>query len=181
MCGSWWGSRPSPVVRGGLGGRDPLLAQLQASEEVSLDQLASTVSDIEELLQILLSAPDSPYAGTDVAELAAEVARLTSPSFLFAHTAARWLTGRARITDRPDWRKRIAGFGTDTTRGVLIEEDLAARFGGDDLVRVRDLLRALAWAEGLGLPRYTIWPEFAMALSPTDARYGDPDVHLGPP
>jgi hypothetical protein len=170
------GSRRSPVVSTRLAGRDPLLAELYPTEEVNLDTLETTRADIEELLTILLSAPGSPYADVDVTELAAEVAQRTTPSFLFAHTAARWLSGQPRITDRPDWRDRVAGFGSDTTLGVLLDEDLAARFHGNNLPRVRDLLRALAWAEGLGMPRYTIWPEFARALSPADAAYGDPDV-----
>lgn len=37
-------------------------------------------------------------------------------------------------------------------------------------------MRALAWAEGPGLPRYTIWPELAEVLSPRRRRYGDSDV-----
>lgn len=170
------GSRPSPVVSTRSGVRDPLLAELRPDETADLATLKTTTADIEELLRGVLSSPDSPYAGADVGELAAEVAQRTTPSFLFAHTAARWLTGQVPITGRADWRQRVARFGTDTTVGALIDEDLAARFTSEDLVRVRDLLRALAWAEGLGLPRYTIWPEFAQALSPVDAAYGDPDI-----
>ncbi len=58
----------------------------------------------------------------------------------------------------------------------MIEEDLNAHYHGDDLTRVRDLLQALAWAEGRGLPRYTIWPELAETLSPARTRYGDPEI-----
>jgi WD40 repeat protein len=174
------GTRPSPVVATRLGGRDPLLAELDADpiRLRSLDELEGTAADIAALLRALLTGtPGSPYAALDVTELAEEVAQRTSPSFLFAHTAARWLTGHAEpIMARPDWRQRLAGFGRDRALGALIDEDLAARYHGEELSRVRDLLRALAWAEGLGLPRYTIWPELAETLSPAGARYGDPEV-----
>jgi WD40 repeat protein len=172
------GTRTSPIVASRLGGQDPLLSELAPTELRSLDGLDSTMADIGTLLRSLLTeSPGSPYSGADVHDLAEEVARLTSPSFLFAQTAARWLTGQSEpITAQPDWRQRIAGFGRADALGSLIEGDLAARFHGNDLMRVRDLLRALAWSEGLGLPRYTIWPEVAEALSPTGTRCGDPDV-----
>lgn len=169
------GSRPCPVVATRFGCPDPLLSELQPTEEANLEILGSATADIAELLASVLAAPGSPYAGLDVAELSAEVANRTTPSFLFAHAAARWLTGQPPTT-RSDWQRRIAGFGADATIGALIDGDLAARFQGADLTRLRDLLPALAWGEGLGLPRYTIWPEFAQALSPTHSTYEDPDI-----
>ena len=170
------GSRPSPVVASRLARVDLLLAELGPSETANLGEDPATAADMVALITALLGVPGSPYQGSDIADLAAEVAQRTAPSFLFAHTAARWLNGRPPITGYPDWRRRLAGFGTDTVLGSLIDEDLAARFSGAELQRARDLLRALAWTEGLGLPRYTIWPEFANALSPTLTTYGDPDV-----
>jgi len=172
------GTRPSPVVAARLGGPDPLLSELGAAERADLDDTEGTTDDIAELVGRLLAEPDgSPYVGLDVGELAGEVAARTAPSFLFAHTAARWLVGQGvAITTEPDWRKRVPRFGIDESLGSLIDDDLAARFGAADLVRVRDLLRAVAWAEGLGLPRYSIWPELAEALSPSGASYRDPDV-----
>ncbi|MGH2731744.1 MAG: hypothetical protein ACRDJG_02165 [Actinomycetota bacterium] len=172
------GTRPSPLVATRLGGEDPLLKELEPSELRDLDHLEDTTVDIAELLRaILIETPGSPYARVDVADLVKEVASRVTPSFLFAHTAGRWLTGQpGPVTAHPDWRARVGGFGRDEALGVLIDEDLAARFRGADLGRVRDLLRALAWAEGLGLPRYTIWPGLAEALSPEVARYGDSDV-----
>src|SRR5207245_789634 len=86
------GTRPSPVVASRIGGRDPLLHELAPGELRSLDELASARGDIAILLRSLLKeTTGSPYAGTDVADLADEVARLTSPNFLFAQTAARYL------------------------------------------------------------------------------------------
>ncbi len=172
------GTRPSPVVAGRVRVEDPLLGELQPAVLRNLEELDGTTDDIAEMLRSVLRAtPGSPYAGLDVTGLADEVAVCTTPSFLFAHAAARWLTGQPEpVTTHQDWRARVAGFGRDNALGALIDQDLAARFIGADLDRVRDLLRALAWAEGLGLPRYTIWPELAEALSSTAARYGDPDV-----
>jgi hypothetical protein len=172
------GTRPSPVVATRIGGPDPLLAELGQAEVVRLEELDSTVRDIRTLLSGALGeTPGSPYVGLDTSALVEEVANRTSPSFLFAQAAARWLTGQAEpITKWVDWRDRLSGLGRADALGTLVAADLAARFSERDLTRVRDLLRALAWAEGLGLPRYTIWPELAEALSPTGARYGDPDI-----
>ncbi len=172
------GTRPSPVVATRLSVEDPLLGELEPAVLRNLEELDGTTADIAELLRAVLKAPGSPYAGLDVTELAGEVAKLVTPSFLFAHAAARWLTSQPEpVTEQANWRARLPDFGRDEALGALIDQDLAARFTGGDLDRVRDLLRALAWAEGLGLPRYTIWPELAEALSPgATPRYGDPDV-----
>jgi WD40 repeat protein len=173
------GSRPSPVVASGLGGGpDPLLAELEAVEVANLDHAEDTGADIAAAVrEVLTRTAGSPYTGRDVGELADEVAARSSPSFLFAHTAARWLLGRRTvITDEPDWRRVVARFGGEETLVSLIDDDLSARFQDVDLIRVRDLLRAVAWAEGLGLPRYTVWPELAEVLSSSGARYGDPDI-----
>ncbi len=172
------GTRPSPVVATRIRAEDPLLGELKPAALRNLAELDSTTDDIAELLRAVLPAtPGSPYDGLDVTELAREIAERASPSFLFAQAAARWLTGQPEpVTVRPDWRARVARFGRADALGVLFDEDLAFRFTSANLNRVRDLLRALAWAEGLGLPRYTIWPELAEALSPTATRYGDPDI-----
>lgn len=175
------GTRPAPVV-GAPGGHDPLLHELTASAPGhvlrDLDDVAGTREDIARLVrEALVRRRDVPYDDGSAEEVAVEVAELTTPNFLFAHAALRWLTSQAgRITDRRDWRRFLRSYVSHHSLGRLIEHDLIARYHGDDLSRVRDLLRALAWAEGLGIPRYTIWPTFADALAPTPTRYSDPDI-----
>lgn len=59
-----------------------------------------------------------------------------------------------------------------TTVGDALKRDLRERYPAD-LVRVRDLLLPLAYAEGAGLPR-ELWPLLANAL--TEGRYTQGDV-----
>lgn len=168
------GTRASPVVAGERGRPHPLLRELGVATVANLDDAEDTAGDLTNLLQRLLAVP--PYDGLDVEELVDALVAAVTPSFLFAHAAARWLTGRDRpITEHPGWTKEVARFGTDAALGLLVSDDLAQRYP-NDLQRVRDLLRAVAWAEGIGLPRYGLWPELAEMLSPTNARYGDVDV-----
>lgn len=171
------GTRPGPVVRNRAGVQDPLLEELNPKYIANLDETEETTQDIGFLLRrILTESPGSPYAGKDVTTLSYAVAARTSPSFLFAHTAAHWLLAQNRcITDEPNWRVQVKHLGSTGAFDVVITDDLTARFG-EEVSRVHDLLRALAWAEGLGLPRYTIWPELAEAITPLDTRYGDPDI-----
>ena len=172
------GTRGSPVVGSRLGGQDSLLNELDADVVKDVGDLAETSSDISLALRNLLQdEPGSPYAGQDVDDLVGEVVGQTAPSFLFAASIGRWLVGQPRpITDSPDWRARLSSFAGPHALGVLVEEDLATRFPEPVRVRFRDLFRALAWAEGIGLPRYDIWPTFATALSPTAATYDDAAV-----
>lgn len=172
------GTRGSPLVRSRLGGKDPLLSELDADVVKNLGDLAETRSDIAAVLRNLLeNEPGSPYAGQDVDDLVGEVVEQTAPSFLFGVCVGRWLVGQARpITDSPGWRERLTSVAGPHALGPLVEEDLATRFSEPVRVRFRDLFRALAWAEGLGLPRYDIWSAFAMVLSPTAATYDDSAV-----
>jgi WD40 repeat protein len=175
------GTRPGPVVASGAMGDDSLLRELDPQLLYRLDDPHddTTSADIAEMVRAqLLEAQDSPYRATDVPvdEIARLTASVTTPSFLFAQASARWLCSRdGAISDEPGWRQRLTRSTGEAGLGRLVEDDLAVRFP-DDLERVRDLLRAAAWAEGLGLPRYTIWPSFADELSPTGTRYSDPDV-----
>lgn len=172
------GSRSSPLMSTTVGGKDPLISELSPAELRNLDHTENTQDDIAQLLRaILADQAGSPYRSREVTDLVSEVAAQTTPSFLFAQAAARWLTAQpAAITDYDDWRVRVAGLANHDALGSLIDDDLVARFKGDDLQRVREILCALAWAEGLGLPRYTIWPTLAEVLSPTARRYNDPDI-----
>ncbi|MGH3801427.1 MAG: hypothetical protein ACRDTD_15090, partial [Pseudonocardiaceae bacterium] len=74
-----------------------------------------------------------------------------------------------------DWEKQLA----TTTVGAL-EHDLSSGILVRDGVELpdaaRDLLRALAWGMGRGLPRQEVWPAAATALSPTGVEYRAADL-----
>ncbi|MGH8903453.1 MAG: hypothetical protein ACRDYA_17715, partial [Egibacteraceae bacterium] len=170
------GTRPDPAVGARLG-RSPLLDTLQAEVVRILDDEADAETDIAGYVKArLLAGEGSPYRGfpVDARGVAAEVARLVEPVFLLGRVAARWLAGqKIRITIRPGWERELAGLSGDESLADTLDEDLRRRYG-PDLRRVRDLLGALAWAEGRGFPRYDIWPAVATALS--GRIYGDDDV-----
>ena len=171
------GTRPDPAVGARLG-RSPLLDTLQADIVRVLDDETGTKDDIAGYVEgRLLSGEGSPYRGfpVDARAVAAEVARRVQPVFLLGRVAARWLTGQStRLTTRPGWQQELAGLSRDESLAHTLDEDLRRRYGPADLRRVRDLLGALAWAEGRGFPRYDIWPAVATVLS--GRTYGDDDV-----
>lgn len=109
------GTRPSPALGATLGGSDALLGELDPDIQIDLEDAKDATADIERVLQAALTEPtDSPYAGADIAELAAEVAAWSTPSFLVAQTAARWLLGRPKpITVELGWPTPIARFVAD--------------------------------------------------------------------
>ncbi|MFC7482996.1 hypothetical protein ACFQX7_27545 [Luedemannella flava] len=58
----------------------------------------------------------------------------------------------------------------------MFGENLRTSLGQDDRERVVDLLRAVAFAFGRGLPWYQIWPRVANAVSLNGRAYGDADA-----
>lgn len=165
------GTRPDPALGRGDDAEDSLLRELRAELVNRLEDDETAQADIAALVRRDLSnAPQ--YADAPVAEIADLTASFAKHSFLFAQATARWLASfETPLSDDPAWRDRLIESAGDL--GKLVEDDLASRYP-NDLDRVRDLMRAVAWAEGLGLPRYGIWRAFAQELSGND--YSDDDV-----
>jgi hypothetical protein len=94
-------------------------------------------------------------------------------SFLVARVLTRTLAGQRAVELSPGWEQRLpSGFAE------AFEADLAtyaARLGPDAERTIRDLLEALAWDEGSGLPRGLI-PTVAAAV--TGRAYSDDDVAM---
>lgn len=94
--------------------------------------------------------------------------------FLFA----RLVTGRVTDGDADQWPA-----GLPDSIEAAFEEDLGAgpeRVGADGTARpsaARDLLSALAWTTGRGMPAGGVWEEVAGALSGGDASYDESDVN----
>lgn len=98
-----------------------------------------------------------------VAELAAEVARRSNQSYLYARFVSRWLasTGASVDTGPSDWIERIKiphavvdAFGRDLER-----------FEPATRRRLIDLLVPLAYAQGKGLPQTQLWCQLATAIA----------------
>ncbi len=125
---------------------------------------------------LLRAAPGSPYLADDqhTAAVAEVVADAAGTSFLVARIAGQQLAARGQMVDLHDtaWRASIS-------RGVLgvFRADLhAALPDPDDRERAVQLLRAVAFGRGRGLPWANIWPLAANAVTGQPGRYGDSDI-----
>jgi hypothetical protein len=104
-------------------------------------------------------------------QIAAAIADAAGSNFLVAGLAARTRADEPVIDVRaPGWRDRQR-FPAEVGQAF---EDYLARFG-DNEARARDLLRALAYAEGAGLPASDLWAGMATALA-ASRRYGTDDL-----
>ncbi|MGH8931192.1 MAG: hypothetical protein ACRDZO_11360, partial [Egibacteraceae bacterium] len=150
-------------------------APLPGDRLVNLDHAPHGLADVEEYACArLLRVGGSSYAPQP--DLAAEVARavagVSGTSFLIARVITKTLAASPQLdVTRPGWEAALPQ-GLD----AAFEADLAAygaRHGQGVERLLRDLLEALAWDEGQGIPRRLILP---MAQAVTGRRYQDDDV-----
>ena len=104
-------------------------------------------------------------------QVAAAIAEAAGSNFLVAGLAARTRADEPVIdVSVPGWRDRQR-FPAEVGQAF---DDYLARFG-DNEIRARDLLRAVAYAEGTGLPADELWADMASALG-APRRYGTDDL-----
>lgn len=127
---------------------------------------------------VLLGDERSPYVGQEslTGQVACAIADAAGPSYLMARAAAGNLAARDRAVDPHDheWQAVL----TEGVSGIF-RDDLRRIFPdpGDRLVAV-ELLRAVAYAYGRGMPWRGIWPVVANALSSGSPShpYGDEEI-----
>ncbi len=171
-------TRPSPVVVSRLKMDDPLLKELDGDIVHNLDEDPESLEDIKGYIKKKINLIEIPsFKKNQIEKIVNDIAKATSPSFLFATSVVQWIEGTLKKdTDIKTWLKELKYYINNGTYGLLIEEDLSKRFNKEELSRVRDFLRALSWCEGLGLPRWNVWASFATVLSLSGAKYNDDDV-----
>jgi WD40 repeat protein len=104
-------------------------------------------------------------------QVAAAIAEAAGSNFLVAGLAARARADEPVIdVSAPGWRA-LQRFPADVGQAF---DDYLARFG-DNETRARDLLRAVAYAEGTGLPAGELWADMATALA-APRRYDTDDL-----
>ena len=104
-------------------------------------------------------------------QVAAAIADAAGSNFLVAGLAARTRADEPVIdVSAPGWRDRQR-FPAEVGQAF---DDYLSRFG-DNETRARDLLRAVAYAEGAGLPADELWAGMATALA-APRRYGTDDL-----
>ncbi|MFE6267556.1 caspase family protein, partial [Streptomyces goshikiensis] len=144
-----------------------------------LDDESDTERDIQEYCRRRLLARALPMAdATTAAELVARRASPNSGGFLFARMATDSVIRRLSAAGAAgwDWAEAIpssisAAFTEDLESGPVRERD------GAVLPRAaEDLLTALAWSGGNGMPARGVWEAAASALSGDGIEYGPEDV-----
>ncbi|WP_410598968.1 caspase family protein [Amycolatopsis sp. lyj-90] len=168
-----------PELRLVIGSRRPHLPELgtgitvinlDGADQVAPADLVSYARDV------LLDAQDpgslSPYRDRfeDATEVGEVIAESAGHMFLYAQvTASAVVKGQITVdTTEPGWKDRLPNDINQAYSTYL------ARFG-DQRRKVERLLRPLAYAQGAGLPRSTVWPAMATALS--GERCTADDVH----
>ena len=127
---------------------------------------------------ILLHNPGSPYRAPAcherAEELAAAIAGRVGRTFLVAQLAATALTRQPEVADPSDpaW---LATLDEDVV-GVFRADLIRAFPERDARLAAVELLRAVAFAYGKGLPWGEIWPLVANAVADRHAKFGDRDI-----
>jgi hypothetical protein len=127
---------------------------------------------------IVLYTRGSPYQGSAhherAGQLAAEIAGRVGRSFLVARLAAEALTQRPELADPADpaW---LATLDEDVV-GVFRADLIRAFPEPDARLAAVELLRAVAFAYGKGLPWGEIWPLVANAVADRHGKFGDGDI-----
>jgi WD domain, G-beta repeat len=127
---------------------------------------------------VLLHTPGSPYQGPGRHEQADQLAEVIAGrigrTFLVARLAAAALTRRPGLADPADpaW---LATLDEDVV-GVFRADLIRAFPEGDARLAAVELLRAVAFAYGKGLPWGEIWPLVANAVADRHGKFGDRDI-----
>jgi hypothetical protein len=142
---------------------------------VDLDVEPDTRQDIEQYLTRRLQSAGLANLVPTVAPVLARKAATRQGGFLYARTVVTQIVRGIIDVHTQGWEKQLA----TATVGAL-EHDLSSRILMRDGVELpdaaRDLLRALAWGMGHGLPRRDVWEAVATALSPHGVEYRAADL-----
>ncbi|MGH3721884.1 MAG: hypothetical protein ACRDRI_24185 [Pseudonocardiaceae bacterium] len=142
---------------------------------VDLDAEPGTRKDIERYLIRLLRSAGLADLGAQVAPVLAGKAAVQQDGFLYARTVVTQIVRGIVDVHAPGWEGRLAA-----TTVAALEHDLSSRIRVRDGVELPDaagdLLRALAWGMGRGLPGGGLWEAVATALSPGGVEYRAADL-----
>ncbi|PAZ09721.1 hypothetical protein CLM62_45470 [Streptomyces sp. SA15] len=144
---------------------------------LDLDEEEDTTEDIAAYVRRRLVADDIPEGtADDIAPVVAERAVGSKGGFLFARIVASALARHLASDPTRSWREQIPEGITDA-----LDRDLAAgavrhRDGHRVPHAADDLLTALAWAAGNGMPAHGVWETVAKAVSRDGTAYGPEDI-----
>jgi hypothetical protein len=142
---------------------------------VDLDVEPDTRQDIERYLARRLHSAGRADLVPRVAPILAKKAATRQGGFLYAHTVASQIVRGVIDVHAQNWEGQLA---TTTVRALEhhLSSGIRIRDGVELPDATRDLLRALAWGMGRGLPRQGVWEAAATALSPNGVEYRGADL-----
>ena len=125
---------------------------------------------------ILVETDGSPYRSASeetLDQIVGQITRQAGLSYLLARAAAASLAGREEMVEPSDqqWLAELRGGVIGIVRGEIARK--ATKPGGRQ--RTVQLLRALAFGHGAGIPWAGVWAQAATAIAQT-ANYGDADI-----
>ncbi|HUP61614.1 MAG TPA: caspase family protein [Thermoanaerobaculia bacterium] len=157
-----------PNVRLIVGARTPLRDEvINVAEEIDLDTPAYfDQEDVVDAVERRLLSPGiaevkSPYReDAQTRRVAEDIAKRAGSSFLIAQLVSSRLSRQQEVVDidSPEWQKTFP-----RSWGEAYDQEME-RFGAGRQ-RVRDVLRALAYARGRGLPWERTWDAVASAIA----------------
>jgi tetratricopeptide (TPR) repeat protein len=148
----------------------------QDSRVVDLAEAPHTQQDITEYVRRRLTGSGHP--DDQVESVAQEVARRAvsdAGGFLYARIVTGTLARQVGDFAGQDWAALLGGSIAEAFAADLATVDPVLIDGRPVTAAGEDLLRALAWAQGRGLPAGEIWQSMATALGTAGVTYG-PDA-----
>ena len=171
------GTRDLPPADGPLS----LIKALGAKEVIDLCEAAiqpQAEADMRRYVEKRLSTVAAP--AMDNSKVAGIVMKLSRERHAGAFLLARFVTTRVRSapvdTSLPNWQDTLLRSIEESIENHVAGVPPLHRGGLAIPQAARELLEALAWAKGPGLPD-DIWPIVATALSPTGTTYERSDVY----
>ncbi|MEN8655057.1 AAA family ATPase [Streptomyces sp. 21So2-11] len=148
-----------------------------AVKVLDLDQQPDTTSDITEYIGKRLLADGLP-GGTanEIAPALAERAGSSQGGFLFARIVASALARDLTAAPGRPWSEQIPATVADALTRDLAAGAALQRDGRELPHAAGDLLTALAWAAGNGIPAHGVWQTAAQAVSRDRTVYGPADI-----
>ncbi|MFD9032937.1 NACHT domain-containing protein [Streptomyces sp. NPDC059567] len=169
-----------PNARRNLPGDLPvetLLEVLHCMQPLELDRTPEVEQDIARHVERLLGEEDSPYSLLpDAAQTRGAVARyIADRSKGLFLVATLWARHLAQLSTPPD----VTRLDRELRPGTAVLDSLLAdeldRLDPQDPLRVRDFMRALALAQGVGLPQPRVWLDVTNTARGPDSREYDAD------
>ncbi|MEV5899786.1 tetratricopeptide repeat protein [Streptomyces sp. NPDC052127] len=144
---------------------------------VDLDAAENTAEDIAAYLHKRLLADHVPEGTVeDIASVLAERAVGSHGGFLFARIVASTLARQLAADPGRPWREHLPDGITDALSRDLASGAVLVRDGVELPHAASDLLTALAWSAGNGMPAHGVWETVAGAVGQEGTVYGPDDI-----